>query len=346
MSSEVEIEALTFENLKSSDIADLNEILLHSKNSTIFHTFEWSKIVAEEFGANEKILIARVNDIPVGMYKFHCYKEYKLLKSCTSPVTGFETVYGGPIAVNHYDYVIEDLIKKSEKLVGWPVKISIQSPINYDIHPFVKMGYECVALYTSVLELGKSEKALWIGLNKKTRNLVRKAMKNGIDIVEGDASSVPDYYDMILSTFDRAGIGALPKTFYERVIKDLKPKNMVKMLLAEYKDKVVSGAIFLCYKDMAYYWHGASYKEYWDLAPNNLMQWEFIKWANENGYTYYDLVRIEPDRLPGIAKFKMGWGGDTVEFYYIFKFKLIKPLNLLLTNKLKKKRECKINVKK
>ena len=333
MSSKAEIEVLTFKNLTSSDIADLNEILLHSKNSTIFHTFEWSKIIAEEFGVNEKILIARVNDIPVGMYKFHCYKKYKLLKLCTSPVTGFETVYGGPITVNHYDYVMEDLIKKSEKLVGWPVKIGIQSPINYDIHPFVKMGYESVALYTSILKLGKSEEELWNGLRKNTRRAVRKAMKNGVNIIEGDTSSVSDYYGIVLSAFNRAGIGVLPKTFYERVIKNLKSKNMVKMLLAEYDNKIVAGTIFLCFKDMVYAWHGASDREYRNVVPNNLIKWEIIKWANENGYKHYDLVRVEPDRLPEIAAFKMGWGGDTVEFYYATKrtkvYKLLRKLKSL-----------------
>ncbi len=332
-SSKVEIDQVDLSNLTTDDENDLNYILHHSKDATIFHTIEWNKILVEEFGVNNKTLIARVDGSPVGMHTFYNLKQYKLLRMCTSPICKFESVYGGPIALDNSDYLIKELLEKSER-VGRGMMYSIQTSPGYYIHPLTEMGYDITTWYTSILDLQKSEGELWNNLNKKTRNRVKKAMKSGVSVVGENASSVTDYYEMIKETFVRAGVAnILPMRFYESILENLKPKKMVKMLIAEYDDKPISGAIFLCYKDIVYHWHGASHREYSNLAPNNLIQWEIIKWANKNGYKYYDLVRIEPDRLPGIAAFKMGWGGDTVEFYYSVKitkmYELLRKLKTL-----------------
>lgn len=331
MSLKLEVQYSKFHDLNRNDINDINYVLTNSVNSTIFHTIEWSKILEQQFGINESILIARINDDPIGIYKFGTAKFYKIYSMLTSPVAGLETVYGGPVAVKGHDLVIRDLVRSAEQHAIIPLELSIQCPINYKINLFLSMGYKYDILYTSILDLNKTEENLWNGIDRKTRNLVRKAMKNGVNIIEGNLSDVPCYYNMILSTFNRAGIGHLPQGFYEKVISNLKPLDMAKMFLAEYEGTVIGGAIFLCYRNTIYYWHGASYKEYWDLAANNLIQWEIIKWGHTRGYRYYDLVRIEEDRLPGIAKFKMGWGGDRVEFYRLFKYVPFKPPSVAIS---------------
>lgn len=343
-SSKVEINQVDLSNVTTEDEHDLNYILHHSKDATIFHTIEWNKILIEEFGANNKTLIARIDGSPVGMYTFYNFKQYKFLRTCRSPIYKFESVYGGPVAVDNSNLIIKNLLRESER-IGRGMTYSIQTPPGYDIYPLTEMDYDITTWYTSILNLQKSEKELWNGLNKKTRNLVRKAIKNSVNVVERNASSVPEYYEMIKETFARVGVtNLLPIHFYEAVLENLKPKNMVKMLLAEHDNKMIAGAIFLIYKDMVYYWHGASHREYSNMAPNNLIQWEIIKWANENGYKHYDLVRIEPDRLPGIAAFKMGWGGDTVEFYYAVKrtrmYELLRKFKSFIC-KVKKGHDCK-----
>jgi lipid II:glycine glycyltransferase (peptidoglycan interpeptide bridge formation enzyme) len=43
-----------------------------------------------------------------------------------------------------------------------------------------------------------------------------------------------------------------------------------------------------------------------------LLQWSMIKWLKENGFKYYDLGGIDPDRNPGVYHFKKGVSGDDV----------------------------------
>lgn len=317
--SKIKIDQVDIRNLTSEDKHNLNYILHYSKDATIFHTIDWNRILIDEFNANNKTLIARTDGSPVGVYAFYNLKQYKFLRICRSPIYALESVYGGPIAVDNSDLVIKELLKESER-IGRGMMYSMQTPPGYDTYSLTEMGYDTTVWYTSIVDLQKSEEELWNGLKGKARNMVRKAIKSGVNITEGNTSSVVDYYEMIKKTFARVGVtNLLPICFYESILKNLKPKNMVKMLLAEYNNKIIAGAIFLCFKDTVYYWHGASHREYSNVAPNDLIQWELIKWANEKGYKYYDLVRIEPNHLPGVAAFKMGWGGDTVEFYYAVK---------------------------
>jgi lipid II:glycine glycyltransferase (peptidoglycan interpeptide bridge formation enzyme) len=55
--------------------------------------------------------------------------------------------------------------------------------------------------------------------------------------------------------------------------------------------------------------------------PSNLLQWNIIKWANNSGYTQYNMVWAP---LPGypeysITRFKLGFGGCLKEVHIYFK---------------------------
>jgi len=44
-----------------------------------------------------------------------------------------------------------------------------------------------------------------------------------------------------------------------------------------------------------------------------------MKWAKQSGAKYYDLCVVEPERLPNIARFKLGFSKNIVPFYYLTK---------------------------
>ena len=67
--------------------------------------------------------------------------------------------------------------------------------------------------------------------------------------------------------------------------------------------------------------HGASGTAKRKLQGTYLLQWEVMRWAKSQGITYCDFVgapkpedRHEGDPYYGVYKFKMGFGGDVVEF--------------------------------
>ena len=318
MPKEVDIEILDLKNLSEKEDNDIRTVLQSSRAATIFHTIEWNKILIDEFGLQNRTLLARASGAPVGLYSFYVHDDSPFLKYCKSSEDSLETVYGGPVANNREKVVIKALLRKAERIERRAM-FNIWVPPNCSIDIFMESEYNCEIAYTSILGLERSDEEIWKGIHQKTKNMIRKALKKEIKVINGNEQFFDDYYSMFTEVYNRVGKLPLPKSFYSNILSQLIPKNFAKMLIALYEAKPVAGAIFLCFKDTVYYWHGASYYEYRNLAPNDLIQWEIIKWAKKNGYKYYDLVRIEPERLPGIARFKMRYGGHTVPFYHAIK---------------------------
>ena len=237
-----------------------------------------------------------------------------------SPNRAFETVYGGPVVIPGID--VQDSIKR--ELVRHFQAICKASMINVWLPPVVKAdafrekGYAITPFYTSVINLEKDQDELWRGIQPQTRNKIRKAEKLGVQIVKEGRSYLPAYYEMVRETLGSQGLRVLPKMFYERVMDILEPQAMAKLFIATHNGKAIAGAIFLFYKDTAYYWHGASFREYSFACPNVLIQWELIRYSKRIGYRKYDLLSIEPERLPGIARFKMNFGGEVKTYYHGF----------------------------
>ncbi len=299
-----------------------------SKHGTIFHTDSWLKILYRNFDCKPIKLMAvnRGRDI-IGIFPIYKFKKH-FFKIRKSPFPDVETPYGGPLALN--GEVINLFMEEIKKTKG--SHYFIFSP-TYNFNKDFK-NYKKEKLKTFILDLTPNLDDLWKNLDKKARNEVRKAKKNNVTIFETKESKfINDYYQMLYSTFKRTNANILPKKFYLDIFETFKEKNQVKLVFAKYKNKLISGAMFLIFKGRINYWTGASLKEFLSLNPNNLIQWYIIKWAKENNLKEYDL---QGANIPRIAKFKSGWGGKLVEYpRYVKKTKIV-TLSLKIISKFKK----------
>jgi lipid II:glycine glycyltransferase (peptidoglycan interpeptide bridge formation enzyme) len=248
----------------------------------------------------------------------HELSDYGPRDLCRSPNRTLETVYGGPIFTirnkrEKLDYG-EQFITAVHKMHR---ALSIETWLSPVTNPvFLKrIGYVITPYLTPVLCLENSEETIWQEMHSKTRNSIRKANKSNVEIVAGAGKYVADYYTMVEETLGSRGVRVLPQVFYTTVIERLQPLNLARLFIATLDGNAIAGAIFLLYRDTVYYWHGASLREYSRVCANHLVQWEFIKWARQMGYKKYDLLSVEPDRLPGIARFKMRFGGKLERYH-------------------------------
>jgi len=63
------------------------------------------------------------------------------------------------------------------------------------------------------------------------------------------------------------------------------------------------------------------------MAPYAL-HWDIIKYLKQQGVAHYDLWGIDHQRWPGVTRFKLGWGGRTVEYPGAFDLVISKPWKL------------------
>jgi lipid II:glycine glycyltransferase (peptidoglycan interpeptide bridge formation enzyme) len=91
--------------------------------------------------------------------------------------------------------------------------------------------------------------------------------------------------------------------------------------------------------DHAWYSYGASADVGREVRPSNAIQWQMIKDAIDDGDSVYDLRGIsdtldESDPLFGLIRFKLGTGGQAVEYVgewdYALRPALAKAFNVYL----------------
>jgi lipid II:glycine glycyltransferase (peptidoglycan interpeptide bridge formation enzyme) len=83
----------------------------------------------------------------------------------------------------------------------------------------------------------------------------------------------------------------------------------------------LSGAFIFSFGKKFWFMHGASGTEKRKLQGNYLLQWEVMRWAKSRGITHCDFVgapkpedRNEDDPYYGVYRFKLGFGGDVVQY--------------------------------
>jgi CelD/BcsL family acetyltransferase involved in cellulose biosynthesis len=94
------------------------------------------------------------------------------------------------------------------------------------------------------------------------------------------------------------------KEMFERYSPD------VKLWLAVCYGKIIAGALCFYSKHHVAYWHGAAYSDYFKLRPVNLLMYEAIRHACEQGYSWFDFNPSGGHE--GVKAFKRSFGTQEV----------------------------------
>jgi len=282
-------------------------------SATPFHTYEWLSVLEKTLGNKCEIALFYENSDLVGVCPLFA-KKVSLMKLYFSPIFGTETAYLGVLG-NNLGGMMKALKQRTKNFfVIQPPDLRIAGK-EFDI--------ENMDTIITNLDAGNAEAHLK-RIRKGHRYDTRKAEKEGITVKEDySEKSIKNYYNLLSKTYEKSQYAPLPEKFYSEIIKNLGEKRQIKLLLAYYKGDVIAGAAFPYLNGTMYYWTGGSRKEkeLASLYPNNLIQWEIIKWGYENGIRKYDMLGATID---GIKQFKLGWGGQLQSYQRIYSNKRLK----------------------
>ena len=146
---------------------------------------------------------------------------------------------------------------------------------------------------TVFIEL-RPEDELMLELHSKNRNMVRKAQKNGIDIIcveplenKQEADNFVDLYIKTMQRNNAEEFYFFNKEYFNTFFEDMKGK--CKLFCAKFEGKTIASAIMIFNnKNIHYYLSGAD-RDYMNMAPNNLLLFRAGVWANENGFERFHL---------------------------------------------------------
>ena len=161
----------------------------------------------------------------------------------------------------------------------------------------------------------KTEDELFQNFHQKTRYNIRLATKKGVVIKEGTREDLKEFHKIMVTTGIRDGFITRPLEYFEKMYDEMAPDHM-KLLMAYYEDKPISGVIPIMYGNKTWYLYGASSNEHRNLMPNYLLQWEMIKMAIQNKSDVFDLRGVPgiADNSNGLYRFKKGFGAEYTEF--------------------------------
>ena len=167
---------------------------------------------------------------------------------------------------------------------------------------------------TFVLNLVPSIDELRGKLDKKWRNQLTSSEKKGLNVVAGTGSDEFRVFCQIYKQMRKR------KTFettvdieeFGRMQENLPEWQRMRILLCQTGDGPVAGLVASAMGDSAVYLLGATSDEGLNSKGAYLLQWTLIKWLKENGFRWYDLGGINPERNPGVFHFKKGLSGADV----------------------------------
>lgn len=165
---------------------------------------------------------------------------------------------------------------------------------------------------------GKTEDEIFANFHQKTRYNIRLATKKGVEIKEATREDLKAFHEIMLITGKRDNFMTRPLAYFEKMYDELYPEHM-KVWMAYYEGKPISGIIDIIYGNKVWYLYGASSNEHRNLMPNYLLQWEGIKFAIKNHKDIYDFRGVsgvvdESHPQYGLYRFKKGFGAEFTEF--------------------------------
>ena len=239
----------------------------------------------------------------------------------------------GPVCDIHNMEVLKQLtdgakeVAKKYKAISFMIEPDIKSSDTEFKNIMLNLGYsikddaknfreEIQPRYVFRLDTkNKTEDEIFNGFHQKTRYNVRLATKKGVTIKEGTREDLKTFHEIMVTTGIRDDFITRPLSYFEKMY-DCLGRDHMKLLMAYYEDKPISGVIPIMYGNKTWYLYGASSNEHRNLMPNYLLQWEMIKIAIQRKSDIYDLRGVPgiADDSNGLYRFKKGFGAEYTEF--------------------------------
>jgi len=173
---------------------------------------------------------------------------------------------------------------------------------------------------SNVIDLGKtvafdlaSEEVIWNNIISKNRNMIRKAEKNGIEILHGkDLELFKDFKRIYNATMEKDNAEDyyfFEDAFYESIHHDL--NDHYEMFYAEKDGQIIAMSIILFANDQMHYHLSGSMIEYRNLAPSNLLLYKAALWGCEQGFNTFHLGGGVGSGEDNLYKFKAAFNRNS-----------------------------------
>lgn len=183
---------------------------------------------------------------------------------------------------------------------------------------------------TWVLDLSQSETEIMEHMRKNTRYYVRKAERDGVEIIRSkNPKYLDDFWVIYEDTVKRQHWSAYSKEYLAQEFKAFLEDDQIELYLAKFEGKYIAASMIVYYADQAIYHHSGSLSEYSKIPASYLIQWEAIRESKRRGLKWYNFFGVSPLVMEGgefrprsghpwegLTFFKLGFGGQVRQFIH------------------------------
>ena len=180
---------------------------------------------------------------------------------------------------------------------------------------------------------GKDEDQLLKGMNQLWRRNIKKATKAGVEVTVGSAADLPAFHAIYRETAERDDFTPRPLDYFTTMFEALQAEDpdRIRLYLAHHEGDLIAATTWVRVGEHAWYSYGASTSAKREVRGSNAVQWRMITDALAAGATVYDLRGITDtvdtdDPHLGLIQFKVGTGGEAVEYLGEWDLPLNRPL--------------------
>ena len=189
-----------------------------------------------------------------------------------------------------------------------------------------------------VIDLSLSVNEILKQMAPGRRGEIRQGLRKEIKIRSGTKADIPVFFDLMKKICDRRGIKPNPpdERFFYKLWSERHPETKIKLFLAVYNDEVIAGSWNIGFGNVMRFWKIGWSGKYSKLRPTQLLYWKSIKWAKNQGYSYFDFCSISKEAarrmladipitqkdVDGISWYKLRYGGKPILYIQM-------PMNIL-----------------
>jgi len=256
--------------------------ILNQKNSSIYQHRAWNRVLEESLGYQSDPVLVRENNNIAGLLPFFKHKQ------------SLETMpFGDWIAIlGDKQLLKKQILAKSENN---SIKLVSDEPL--------MEGQLASDFIDFELKITNYELIRQNSYHKKTRNMVSKAVREGIkvDMVE----NIDSFYLLYLQTMRKLGALPIPERVFGLAIKYLKQESII--FQAQYQTKIVGYLWVFEFKKTIWVWQNVADQTFIGKGINYALYDKMIQWACTR--SNLKLIRFGSSHKDSSqAFFKIRWG--------------------------------------
>lgn len=279
-----------------SDVEMWDKIVESSLHGTIFHTWKSLKIIEKYSKTKLYPLIVLKGIVPIGCIPLFYQKKLRMeLLFCPPPHVALPRL--GPVLVDYdklkqskRESILIDFQKKVDEFIFSKIKpdyTAISCAYIQDARPYIWRGYHVEPTYNYGFSLHNDLDKIWANIKKNTKQDIQRAQRRGFSVREGNKEDMLILYELMVDRYaEQNRTVNVPKEYLIEMYDAFHPSNM-RIFAVEQEGNFITGSIDVYFKDRVITWIGNAKA---DSHATDLLTWECLRWAYENGFKYYGIM--------------------------------------------------------